>query len=207
METMGDQMRSLDGTQKVYVLGADYQVHNLISWDSACTNLLLGKATSFLAHPTARVRSADGAVDFPRPLIIRDVTWKYSRPTKTVGMNDHASNSAILMRDSHTCAYCGGVARTVDHVVPKSRATAAGIPFRGQTWGNLVAACFACNNAKGDRTPEEAGMRLRFTPHTGATTPYAGVQALVWEILASGGGVDEETSLYEGYLAGDRSAA
>ncbi|MFT4009678.1 MAG: hypothetical protein QM655_06495 [Nocardioidaceae bacterium] len=28
----------------------------------------------------------------------------------------------------------------------------------------FVAACEKCNNRKGDRTPAEAGMRLRFEP-------------------------------------------
>jgi 5-methylcytosine-specific restriction endonuclease McrA len=38
-------------------------------------------------------------------------------------------------------------------VVPRSRA--------GETaWDNLVACCHGCNNRKGSRMPEEAGMRL-----------------------------------------------
>jgi 5-methylcytosine-specific restriction endonuclease McrA len=32
------------------------------------------------------------------------------------------------------------------------------------TWLNTVAACSGCNQRKGDRTPAEAGMVLRFTP-------------------------------------------
>jgi 5-methylcytosine-specific restriction endonuclease McrA len=32
------------------------------------------------------------------------------------------------------------------------------------TWENLVCACVQCNNRKGDRTPEEAGMPLRRCP-------------------------------------------
>jgi 5-methylcytosine-specific restriction endonuclease McrA len=39
------------------------------------------------------------------------------------------------------------------------------------SWENLVACCYACNNSKGDRTPEEAGIELSrrprpFTLHT-----------------------------------------
>jgi 5-methylcytosine-specific restriction endonuclease McrA len=56
------------------------------------------------------------------------------------------------------CAYCGGPAQTVDHVLPKSRGGAS-------SWLNLVAACFGCNRAKDDRTPAEAGMKLRVTPY------------------------------------------
>jgi len=33
------------------------------------------------------------------------------------------------------------------------------------TWLNTVAACQSCNGRKGNRTPEEAGMRLRMAPY------------------------------------------
>ena len=46
---------------------------------------------------------------------------------------------------------------TRDHIVPRSR----GGPT---SWLNLVAACAACNGFKRDRTPEQAGMRLRMQP-------------------------------------------
>ena len=42
------------------------------------------------------------------------------------------------------CAYCGGLATTIDHVVPLSR---GGTNFEG----NLVSACRRCNSAKCDR--------------------------------------------------------
>ena len=32
------------------------------------------------------------------------------------------------------------------------------------TWENLVACCLSCNNRKGSRTPEDAGMKLARTP-------------------------------------------
>lgn len=34
----------------------------------------------------------------------------------------------------------------------------------GHTWENLAACCSRCNHTKADRTPEEAGMRLRWIP-------------------------------------------
>ena len=42
---------------------------------------------------------------------------------------------------------------TLDHVIPRSRAGES-------AWENLVACCHPCNNRKGSRTPEEAGMKL-----------------------------------------------
>jgi hypothetical protein len=59
----------------------------------------------------------------------------------------------VLRRDQHRCAYCGHRASTVDHVVPRCQ----GGP---STWSNLVASCLPCNQRKGGRTPEQAGMRL-----------------------------------------------
>ena len=42
-------------------------------------------------------------------------------------------------------------------MIPRSRG--------GETsWENLVTACKACNTKKGNRTPEEAGMRLLKKP-------------------------------------------
>jgi hypothetical protein len=59
----------------------------------------------------------------------------------------------IFSRDSNKCGYCGKKATTLDHVVPTSKG--------GQnTWDNLVAACHHCNNSKGDKAPEEVGLKL-----------------------------------------------
>ena len=46
---------------------------------------------------------------------------------------------------------------TLDHVVPRSRGGRS-------SWENLVACCYQCNNRKGDRTPEEAGIKLARKP-------------------------------------------
>ena len=67
------------------------------------------------------------------------------------------SRKNILLRDHNTCQFCGvrfpPGDLTLDHVVPRSRGGKS-------TWDNLVACCHRCNNRKGDRTPEEAGLKL-----------------------------------------------
>jgi 5-methylcytosine-specific restriction endonuclease McrA len=68
------------------------------------------------------------------------------------------SRTGVLARDRHTCAYCGRHASTVDHVLPQSRGGAS-------TWHNAVAACAPCNHRKANRTPSEAGLKLRLTPY------------------------------------------
>ncbi len=65
----------------------------------------------------------------------------------------------VLKRDHFTCMYdgCPNRATTVDHVVPLCQG--------GQTtWQNLVACCLPCNQRKGGRTPDEAGMTLKRIP-------------------------------------------
>ena len=48
---------------------------------------------------------------------------------------------------------------TVDHIIPKSRGGK-------NTFENTVCSCFECNNKKKqNRTPKEAGMFLKKTPH------------------------------------------
>ncbi|MBN1638347.1 MAG: HNH endonuclease [Ignavibacteriales bacterium] len=70
------------------------------------------------------------------------------------------SRKNILKRDGHKCVYCGrgDLQLTLDHIIPRSRGG-------GDTWENLVAACLKCNNKKGDRTPQEANMRLKVIPY------------------------------------------
>jgi 5-methylcytosine-specific restriction endonuclease McrA len=71
------------------------------------------------------------------------------------------SRKNILMRDRYTCQYCHKTLPsgelTLDHVIPRSRAG-------DTTWENLVACCHPCNNRKGCRTPDEAGMKLARLP-------------------------------------------
>ena len=69
------------------------------------------------------------------------------------------SRKNILLRDNHTCQYCGNKAgpHTIDHIIPKER---GGM----DTWENLVTACASCNILKSNRTPAEAGLTLRKKP-------------------------------------------
>lgn len=58
-----------------------------------------------------------------------------------------ALRQAVLERDAYTCLYCGGIATTVDHVVPK----AMGGEDRED---NCVASCSPCNLRKGSKLLE-----------------------------------------------------
>ncbi len=71
------------------------------------------------------------------------------------------SRRNIFKRDRFACQYCGvqpgSEELTLDHIVPRARG--------GESrWDNCVLACVECNKRKADRTPEQAGMRLRKRP-------------------------------------------
>jgi 5-methylcytosine-specific restriction endonuclease McrA len=88
------------------------------------------------------------------PSILR-LSVYYRVPHKRVIL----SRKNILRRDSNRCQYCGrgDLPLTIDHVVPRTRGG-------DESWENLVCACMKCNNKKGDRTPEEAGLKLLSMP-------------------------------------------
>lgn len=74
----------------------------------------------------------------------------------------------VFKRDHATCQYCavrpGSEELTIDHVIPRSQG--------GQTsWENCVLACVACNARKSNRTPDQAGMKLRRPPARPAWKP------------------------------------
>ena len=69
----------------------------------------------------------------------------------------------LLERDKYLCQYCGKSLNkdkaTIDHVIPK------GGGYKGPTgWSNCVIACQPCNLSKGNRTPQEANMKLLTQP-------------------------------------------
>lgn len=92
---------------------------------------------------------------FPMPRVVRLVRYIVTRWRYNGG--PAWSRRGVLNRDGHTCGYCGGHAATIDHILPSSRGGR-------NSWLNTIAACGPCNQRKGDLTPGEAGMRLRFTP-------------------------------------------
>jgi 5-methylcytosine-specific restriction endonuclease McrA len=132
---------------RTLVLNAGYEPLSVVSFRRAIVLVLAGKA-SVLAHGDPPV--VGGSVTLPRPTVILLARYVRAPLVRSVPV----SRRGVLRRDGHRCAYCAGPATTVDHVVPRSRGGA-------DTWENLVACCVRCNNAKGNRTPEEKGWSLR----------------------------------------------
>ena len=132
----------------VLVLNGSFEPLHFTNARRAITLLLSGKAET--VEPSPRVIRSPSRT-FPLPSVIRLMMYIRKPFVERVAFN----KKNILRRDGYTCQYCRrrGEKLTVDHVMPRSRG--------GQTtWVNVVAACLKCNLQKGNRTLEEARLRL-----------------------------------------------
>ena len=80
--------------------------------------------------------------------------------------------AALVAAYGAQCCYCGkpatpGDPLTIDHWRPRAQGGT-------DRWGNLVAAHRSCNEAKGARTPAEAGFTPRYEPRDLRETALAG---------------------------------
>jgi len=137
---------------RVLVLNQNYEPMSVCSARRAIVMQLLGKVEVVETYDGLKVHSIDRA--FSLPSVVRLGSY-IKVPYKRILL----TRKNIIKRDRHVCQYCGNHEgnMTVDHVVPKS--------FGGtDTWENMVCACEKCNNIKGDRMPEMAGMKLLRKP-------------------------------------------
>src|SRR3974390_2481526 len=137
----------------VLVLNASYEPINVCAARRAIVLVLKGVAMMEEANGH-HLHAARLAIHVPS--VIRLLEYRRI-PHRTRAL----SRKNILLRDRNTCQYCHralpSAELTLDHVVPRSRAGES-------AWENLVACCHPCNNRKGSRTPDEAGMKLAPQP-------------------------------------------
>lgn len=135
--------------QAVLVLNADLGPLHRVSLKHAIRMLCRGVATIHDSEPDIRFGV------WPLPKAVRLISYIVTKWRYTAG--PAWSRTGVLNRDHRTCGYCGSYGTTVDHVIPTSKGGR-------NTWANTVTACNVCNQLKGDRTPAEARMQLRFKP-------------------------------------------
>jgi 5-methylcytosine-specific restriction endonuclease McrA len=129
------------------VLNADYSFLNVVNWKRALC-LLVKEKVKVLRYSARTVMTGEGVI-IKIPAVIKLI--KFIRTVYRARVPFSKKN--VLIRDGFTCAYCRTTCGrlTIDHIVPKSRG--------GRTeFENCVAACKACNLAKGSQTPSEAKM-------------------------------------------------
>ena len=137
--------------EKVLVLNADYTPINVTTVYRGFTLVSNGKAEILKASENP---ITSGMGNFIRPIIIRLLNYvKYKIHKLKI------NRQRIYKRDGFECTYCGNRRNlTIDHILPKSRGGE-------NTWQNIVTCCSSCNRMKGDRTPDEANMKLNIKPY------------------------------------------
>ena len=133
------------------VLNQNYEPLTVCNVRRAIILTYLGKAEIIGRVDNRNVRSIYRTFDYPS--IVRLIIFVRVPFRKII-----LSRKNILRRDNHRCQFCGSTTNlTIDHIIPKSKGGE-------DDWENLTTACIKCNNKKGDRTPEEAKMKLLSTP-------------------------------------------
>jgi 5-methylcytosine-specific restriction endonuclease McrA len=141
---------ALDG--RVLLLNQTYEPLGTVS---------VARAVIMVFKNTVSVEEFDGdrvlrsaRAEFPVPSVIRRRIYINIRRRREASS---MKRLRIYMRDKFRCQYCGDKKPagelTLDHILPRSRGG-------DNSPVNVVTACVACNNRKGDRTPAEARMPL-----------------------------------------------
>ncbi len=138
--------------RSVLMLNQNFEPLTICSARRAFVLMFQGKAEMIETADGLRIHTVSRS--FPLPSVVR--LWKYRKvPYKRIML----TRKNILTRDRNHCQYCRTTRgpMTVDHIIPKR--------LDGKdNWENLVCSCARCNNKKGDRTPEQAGMKLLRKP-------------------------------------------
>jgi len=156
LHSVDTRIHSNDSTvwtrRRVLLLNSTFEPLTALSVRRAVVMVLCGKADVVHEDPTGpELCSATRVVVVPTVIRLRSyvrVPYRARIPM---------TRAALMHRDRFRCAYCGGKADTVDHVVPRSRGG-------DHSWENCVAACAGCNHRKADKLLAERGRTLLSTP-------------------------------------------
>lgn len=129
-------------------------------------------------HDDDVIRSPHGEFRIPEVILLTD----YDKfPQHRVKF----SRRMIYRRDNYTCQYCGKTPGseelTIDHVIPRAQGGKT-------TWVNCAVACFKCNSRKDNRTPKQAGMKLKREPYKPKFSLFKGERRVVpqsWQHFVS----------------------
>ncbi len=136
------------------LLNATYEPLKVIRWERAMTLIAQDKAAVCVEHDIEK-RSVSFTFKVPSVIRLLETVRLKRRPVVQF------TRLNVYARDEFTCQYCLNEFHpdrlTLDHVLPESRGGR-------RTFENIVTACTPCNRYKDDRTPEEAGMPLKYRP-------------------------------------------
>ncbi len=131
---------------RVEAVDENYRAYDFASWHE-----LSEFAHEFEPEAHSFVRTVTSAIIVPS--VVRMLRFDRRMQRQAVRL----SRKNVYLRDNYTCQYTGrklpASKLNLDHVIPTSRG--------GKTnWENLVCCCVEVNAIKGNRTPEEAGLKL-----------------------------------------------
>ena len=138
--------------------------HRILNWYDAICLVYQEKATVMEEYDLT-VSSPSTTYYIPAVMQLKNSFASIKKGIKFSRVN-------VYTRDHFKCQYCGNRKSlselNYDHVVPRR--------YGGKTeWGNIVTCCYPCNNKKGGRTPEQAGMKLLRVPAKPTSLPLHSV--------------------------------
>jgi 5-methylcytosine-specific restriction endonuclease McrA len=146
--------------ENTLVLDQGYQPVKIVPWQRAVTLLFLGKC-EIISEYDGFIRSTSLVIKVPSVVRLLNAFRRHKKPVKFSRIN-------IYGRDRYSCQYCGAKKAigdlTYDHVVPRAQGGKT-------TWANIATCCEDCNRRKANRTPEQAGMKLRKVPVQPTASP------------------------------------
>ena len=142
--------------QHTLLLNAGYEPLRIVSWQRAFT-LVYQEKVEILEEYRHCISTVSRQYNIPA--VVRLRRWVNLRRSPPV---IRFSRTNVYLRDNYQCQYClikfTEHELTLDHVTPVVRGGK-------KLWENIVTACIRCNQKKGDRSPEEVGLRLIRTPY------------------------------------------
>ena len=124
-------------SHRTLILNSTFQPLSVVSYRRAVSLILNNKIHS-LEDSKIVFKSEKRQISLPNVALLNYfVNAPYSR---RVALN----KENIFIRDFYTCQYCGGIAESVDHIIPKSKGGE-------HIWSNVVACCKKCNLIKADK--------------------------------------------------------
>lgn len=146
---------ALDHAQVIYAEDGSYRMFDAEGWFAFCEE-------DPAPHGVRVIHTVNRTIRVPGVLLLRRYDRMLMREMKFNRQN-------LFERDDYRCQYCGGSfgpkELNMDHVVPRDK----GGPT---TWENIVTSCVRCNSRKGNREPQEAGMRLLREPSRPKRRPF-----------------------------------
>lgn len=174
------------------ILNADYTPISIVDWKTSISWYFKTKEENQSIIDVVKFYNSDKIIGCGKQYNIPSVI-KLNRYIKMYKKQVKFCRKNLFIRDNNMCQYCGKREHfsklTYDHVIPKSKWN---FPHSATSWDNIVTACSVCNRKKGNKTPEQANMKLLNKPKQ----PLFNLKYLPWYQVLSNMEYISEWSLF-----------